>query len=137
MGNICWSQRDFCKTAQNPNFTTKITHKKVDLQLFACASHNIWPRIKNPGCFENLQVISTRLYQLIWILLFYGAILKTNKIKTDIWEKHYKNCYFSNINSVQNLVYLWLYESHRSVIRRSNRIFVANSVVNSLKIKFY
>ena len=45
------------------------------------------PRIKNPWCYENLQVISTRLYQLIWILLFYGAIFKTNKMKQNFEKK--------------------------------------------------
>ena len=65
----------------------KLHTQKVDLQLFACASHNFWPRIKNPWCYENLQVISTRLYQLIWILLFYGAIFKTNKMKQNFEKK--------------------------------------------------
>ena len=105
----------FAKLPKILTLLLKLHTKKVDLQLFACASHNFWPRIKNPWCYENLQVISTRLYQLLWILLFYGAILKTNKIKMDICVEHYKNCYFSNINYVQNLTYLWLYESHRNV----------------------
>ena len=66
----------------------KLHTQKNDLQLFACASHNFWPRIKNPWCYENLQVISTRLYQLIWILLFYGAIFKTNKMKQNFEKKN-------------------------------------------------
>ena len=103
----------FAKLPKILTLLLKLHTQKNDLQLFACASHNFWPRIKNPWCYENLQVISTRLYQLIWILLFYGAIFKTNKMKQNFEKKkHYKNCYSSNFTSEQNLTYLWLYESH-------------------------
>ena len=78
----------FAKLPKILTLLLKLLTQKVDLQLlFACASHNFWPRIKNPWCYENLQVISTRLYQLIWILLFYVAIFKTNDMKQNFEKK--------------------------------------------------
>ena len=106
----------FAKLPKMLTLILQLHKKSCSAVICLCYSHNIWLRIKNPVCFENLQVISARLHQLIWILLIFWAILKTIKIKK--WKfdkKHYKNRYFSNINSIQNLNYLWLYESHRNV----------------------
>ena len=85
LGNFWRFYGNFRKNRPNSKLYHYNYRKKVDPQFFACASHNIWHRFKNPVCFENTQFIPIRLCRLFWILAILRAISEQFKIINEIY----------------------------------------------------